>query len=37
MQVENNCSEFNFINQLDNLREKVVGTCGTGEGIRQKR
>lgn len=30
MQVESNCSEFNLINQLDNLREKVVGTLGMG-------
>lgn len=30
MQVENNCSEFNLINQLGNLREKVVGTLETG-------
>lgn len=30
MQVENNCSGFNLINQLDNLRGKVVGTLGTG-------
>lgn len=30
VQVGNNCSEFNLIHQLDNLREKVMGTLGTG-------
>lgn len=37
MQVENNCSEFNLINQLDDLREKVVDTRGMGGSMRQKR
>ena len=37
MQVENNYSEFNLINQLDNLREKVVDAHGMGGGMRQKR
>lgn len=31
MQVKNSCPEFNFINQLDNLREKIVGTFGMEE------
>ncbi|XP_028942882.1 mitotic spindle assembly checkpoint protein MAD1 [Antrostomus carolinensis] len=36
MQVENNCSEFNLINQLDNLREKVEGTARILEKARQQ-